>query len=186
MTAFFLRSCLCAPTTNGRSWHIGAGRCCTARVRKRDKAVIRGVRHAIHHETDSGHCRRHRRGGRVAVVSSVETVEKLRGDTEFVSAQVLPGSMKTKSSCEKGRDLGQHCVEAQVDDGLMSWRYLMGLRKRALIRSIPIRSVHDACGKFFSARKRSVFLRSYLSVRPKTDTRLRCKEAPPFIDDVNH
>jgi hypothetical protein len=44
----------------------------------RDKAVIRGVRHAIHHETDSGHCRRHRRGGRVAVVSSVETVEKSR------------------------------------------------------------------------------------------------------------
>ena len=45
--------------------------------------------------------------------------------------------MKTKSSCEKGRDLDPNRVEAPIDDGLMTCRYLMELRKRALIRPIP-------------------------------------------------
>ena len=48
--------------------------------------------------------------GGVAIVSSVESVEKSRRNTEFVSAQ--------------RRNLGQHCVEAQVDDALMTWRYV--------------------------------------------------------------
>jgi len=47
-----------------------------------------------------------------------------------VPAQASPGSMKMKSSCEKGRNLGQHRVEAQVDDDLMTWRYsLAGLTR---------------------------------------------------------
>jgi len=45
--------------------------------------------------------------------------------------------MKTKSSCEKGRDLDSYHFEAPIDDGLMTCRYLMELRKRALIWSIP-------------------------------------------------
>ena len=48
-------------------------------------------------------------------------------------AQASPGSKKVKSSCEKGRDLGQHRVEAQVDDDLMTWRYSVQVRKRALV-----------------------------------------------------
>ena len=67
----------------------------------------------------------------------METAEKVRWGEEFRPAQVSPGSMKTKSSCEKGRDLDPHRVEAPIDDGLMTCRYLMELRKRALIRSIP-------------------------------------------------
>ena len=41
--------------------------------------------------------------------------------------------MKTKSSCEKGRNLDQHRVEAQVGDGLMNWGYSMELGKRAFV-----------------------------------------------------
>lgn len=43
--------------------------------------------------------------------------------------------MKAQSSCENGRDLDPHRVKAPTDDGLMTCRYLMGVRKRALIRS---------------------------------------------------
>ena len=39
-------------------------------------AVIRGARQSIAHEAYSGHWRRHRRGGRVAIVSGVEPAEK--------------------------------------------------------------------------------------------------------------
>ena len=40
---------------------------------------------------------------RVAIIPSLETVEKSRGNTKFVSAEP--------------RNLDQHSVEAQVDDG---------------------------------------------------------------------
>ena len=40
-------------------------------------------------------------------------------NTAFVSAQQ--------------RNLGQHCVGAEADDGLMTWRYSVQLRKRALL-----------------------------------------------------
>lgn len=46
---------------------------------------------------------------RLATVASVETVEESGGTTEFVSAQVSLGRMRTKFSCEKGGDLGQAC-----------------------------------------------------------------------------
>ena len=58
------------------------------------------------------------RGG-VAIVSRVENVEKSRETTELVLAQ--------------RRNMGQHCVEVQVDDALMSWRYSVQLRKRVLM-----------------------------------------------------
>jgi len=50
-----------------------------------------------------------------------------------VPAQASPGSMKMKSSCERGHNLGQHRVEAQVDDDSMTWRYSVQVRKRALV-----------------------------------------------------
>ena len=40
--------------------------------------------------------------GRLAVVTSVETVEKSRGKTEFMLAQVLPDSKKTKPAARRG------------------------------------------------------------------------------------
>jgi hypothetical protein len=72
------------------------------------------------------------RGG-LAIVSGVENVEKSRLSAEFLSAQVLPGSMKTKSWCEKGRNLGQHRVDAQIDGCLMSWGYSLIFAKTALM-----------------------------------------------------
>jgi hypothetical protein len=45
---------------------------------------------------------------------------RANGDPPVVSAQLSPGSMKTKSSCEKGRNLGQPRVDAQVDGCLMT------------------------------------------------------------------
>ena len=79
---------------------------------------------------------RHRKGGRVAVVQTGSLPEDVRWSAEFLPAQVSPGSAKTKSSGEKGRDLGQYRVDAQVDGCLMTWEYLVRLRKRAFI--LPI------------------------------------------------
>jgi hypothetical protein len=39
--------------------------------------------------------------------------------------------------------LGQACAEAQVDDGLMTWRYSVQLRKRTLMLLIPQDPVFD-------------------------------------------
>jgi hypothetical protein len=44
--------------------------------------------------------------------------------------------MKAQSSCEKGCHLGQHHVEADVDECSMTGPYLMGARERAFARSI--------------------------------------------------
>ena len=44
--------------------------------------------------------------------------------------------MKTKSSCEKGRSLGRHRVEARANGCLMTWGYLPIFGKRAVIRTI--------------------------------------------------
>jgi hypothetical protein len=52
----------------------------------------------------------------------VETAEKLRWRAEFLPAQ--------------GRNFGQHCVDAQFDDGLMNWPYSTGSRERAFVRPI--------------------------------------------------
>jgi hypothetical protein len=41
--------------------------------------------------------------------------------------------------------LDPHRVEAPIDDGLMTCRYLMELRKRALIRSIPNIAICKSC-----------------------------------------
>jgi hypothetical protein len=48
--------------------------------------------------------------------------ENVRWNAEFLPAQ--------------GRDLGQHRVDAQVDGCLITWEYLVRLRKRAFI--LPI------------------------------------------------
>ena len=51
--------------------------------------------------------------------------------------------MKTKSLCEKGRDLGHYRADAQVDGCLMTWEYLVRFRKRAFI--LPI--LYEASGR---------------------------------------
>ena len=79
---------------------------------------------------------RHRRGGRVAIVSRVAATEKSRRNTAFGLDQIWAGGMKTKSSCEKGRNLGQPRVEAQVDGCLMTWEYSPISGKKALMLHI--------------------------------------------------
>jgi hypothetical protein len=43
--------------------------------------------------------------------------------------------MKMKSSCEKGHNLGQHRIEAQIGDGLTTWEYSPVFGKSAFIRT---------------------------------------------------
>jgi len=73
--------------------------------------------------------RRHRRAAGSLSSRAWKPSKNRAGVQKFVSAQ--------------RRNLGQHCVEAQVDDGLMTWRYSMGLRIRALIRPIPATRVRS-------------------------------------------
>ena len=93
-------------------------------------------------------------GGHIKIIACIEdpvVIEKLLTHIDNKAAcgavrrlppcrappQVSPGSMKTQYSCEKGRELDPHCVEAPSGDGSMDCRYLRELRKMALTRSTP-------------------------------------------------
>ena len=113
----------------------------------------------------------------IACIEDPVVIEKIlihleRKDAAATAARLPPcrappGSMKTPSSCEKGRDLDQHRVEAPIDDGLMTYRYLMGLRLRAFIRPIP----------WVGASPRPRFAARY---RPRDNVTLR------FVDCSTH
>jgi len=70
--------------------------------------------------------------GRLAIASSVEVAEKSRGRTEFVSAQVLPGSLRRKFPATRGAIWAKPASE-RVCDALTTWRYSVQLKKTTLM-----------------------------------------------------
>jgi hypothetical protein len=80
---------------------------------------------------------RHVSGGRVAIVSGMDSAEKCTLECRISAGSGLTRQHEDEVFVREGRDLDPHRVEAPIDDSLMTCRYLMGLRKRALIRPIP-------------------------------------------------
>lgn len=71
--------------------------------------------------------------GRLAIASSVEVAEKLRGSTEFVPARVSLGSYEDEVFLREGVQFGPSLRRSAGCDALIAWRYSVQLQKSALM-----------------------------------------------------
>ena len=71
--------------------------------------------------------------GRLAIASSVEVVEKLRGSTESLPAQVSLGSYEDEVFVREGVQFGPSLPRSAGCDALIAWRYSVQLQKSVLM-----------------------------------------------------